>query len=333
MLKVIVVGCGFMGATHAAGYSANKDAEITGFVDVVPKARRRLAGEFGGETYASLEEGLASEEADVVDICLPTDLNFEHVRIAARAGKHIMLEKPIALDVATADAMIRETRKKKLVFMVGHVLRFWPEYVTIKKLIDSGKLGRVVTAEAVRLCESPVWSPWFLEGKKSGGGILNLGIHDIDFLNWVFGKPRTVLAAGEKARGGVYNDLETLLRYPKNVAASVKTCMTMPKGFPFTMMLRVRGTKGTVEFIFRAGGNLETRGGAQSELMFYPERGRPARPKVKDADGYREEVAYFVNCVRRGKQPEIATGADAKLALKVALAAAESARTGKPVNP
>jgi len=332
MVKMIVVGCGFMGATHAAGYAACKHSEIVGFVDIVPKARKRLVGKFGGRAYRSLEQALASEKADAVDICLPTDLNFEHVRLAARAGKHIMLEKPIALDLATADAMIRETKKRKLVFMVGHVIRFWPEYLAIKKLKDSGKLGEVVTAEAVRLCESPVWSPWFLEAKRAGGGILNLGIHDIDFLNWVFGKPKTVYAAGEKVRGGVYHDLETLLRYPKGVAASVKTCMTMPKGSPFTMMLRMRGTKGTAEFILRAGGNLETRGGAQTELMFYPERGKPTTPKFKRADAYQEEVAYFVDCVKRGRQPKIATGADARLALKVALTAAESAKTGKPWN-
>ena len=86
MVRVIIVGCGFMGETHAAGYAGNKYAQIAGFVDVVPKARRRLAGKFGGKAYGSLEEALALEEADAVDICLPTDLNFEHVRIAARAG-------------------------------------------------------------------------------------------------------------------------------------------------------------------------------------------------------------------------------------------------------
>ena len=332
MVKVVIVGCGFMGETHAAGYAESKNAEIVGFVDVAAKARKRLAGRFGGRDYVNLEEALAAEEADAVDICLPTDLNYEHARSAARAGKHVMLEKPIALDLATADAIIRHVRRKKLVFMVGHVLRFWPEYVAIKKLVDSGKLGKVVTAEAVRLCQSPVWSPWFLEPKRGGGGILNLGIHDIDFLNWLFGRPRTVFAAGEKVRGGVYHDLETLLVYPKGVAASAKTCMTMPKGYPFTMMLRVRGTKGTVELIFRAGGNLETRGGAQSELMFYPEKGRPVRPKVKAGDGYKEEVAYFVECVKGGRQPEIATGADARLALKVALTAVESAKTGRALR-
>ncbi len=332
MVKVVIVGCGFMGQAHAAGYASAKGAEVRAFVDIVPKARGRLVKEFGGEGYETLEEALASENVEAVDICLPTDLNLVHVRLAARAKKHIMLEKPIAVDLKTTDMIIGEARRNRVILMVGHVLRFWPEYVVMKRLIDSGGLGKIVSAEAVRLCETPAWSPWFLDPKRSGGGIMNLGIHDIDFLNWLFGKPHWLCATGVKSRRGSYDDMETVLRYPKNVSASVKTCMTMPKGFPFTMMFRARGSKGTVEFIFRTGGNLEARGGAQSELTLYSESGRASRPKVPEKDGYREEVAYFVRCVRRGEQPDTATGGDAKLAVRVGLAAIESAEKGKRVR-
>jgi len=332
MLKVGIVGSGFMGLTHGNAYQQIADVSIAGFVGKGEANRRKRAEEFGANEYPSLEAMLDAEDLDIVDICTPTHLNVEMVRRAAEAGKAILLEKPVARTLAEAEEIRGIVDQAGVPTMVAHVLRFWPEYVKIKELMDSGAIGRPRLASAARICQPPDWTAWYPDPAQSGGVAVTLMIHDFDFCNWLFGVPQEVTAAGHRNEFGAPEDMHVLVRYPDDVAVSFRGSMSMPGGYPFTMALRATGAAGALEFIFRAGVNLENPGEAQSEFMLYRD-GKASAPEIEPGDGYLGEIEHFVGCLRDGRPIEIGTVAEATVALRVALAANRSAETGTPVAP
>lgn len=330
MLKVGIIGSGFMGLTHGNAYKQLEDVEIAGFVGAGEANRRKRAQEFNTRHYSSLDALLDAEDVDIIDICTPSHLNVPMVQTAAAAGKAILLEKPVALNLDEA-AQIRDmVDNSGVTLMVAHLLRFWPEYVKARELVAGGQLGTPRLASAARICQPPDWATWYPDPARSGGVALVLLVHDIDFCNWLFGAPREVTAAGHQNALGAWDDLHILVRYHSGVAVSFRGSMIMPAGYPFTMQLRVRGDDGGLEYIFRAGVNLEDPGSAQSEFTLYKD-GVPTQPELSTVDGYLGEIKYFVECVRAGLAPELGTIEESTLALRTALAANESAASGKPV--
>ncbi len=178
-------------------------------------------------------------------------MHREAVEKVAAAGKHVQCEKPMAMNAEECDAMIAATKKAGVKFMIGQVLRFWPEYVVIKEILDSGRLGRVKWASATRMSPPPTWSwnGWLFDPKKSGGGVLDLHIHDIDTLNWMLGVPKKVMAAGVKsAQGGLDNVFSTFTGYPGGQVAFAEGSLDLAPGFPFTMGLKVDCEGGSIQF-------------------------------------------------------------------------------------
>jgi len=192
-MKVGIIGTGFMGVTHAAGW-AQTPAQICGFCAETTAEAAPLAKQYHSKIYTSIDEMLP--EVDVVDLCTPTFLHAEQVEKAARAGKDIICEKPLALDVQTAVEMLAVCQKMGVRLFVAHVVRFFPEYAKAKAIVDSGKIGRPGTIH-LRRCnyrpKKPVGN-WFPDEQKSGGLLLDLSVHDFDYARWIAGDVKNVFS-------------------------------------------------------------------------------------------------------------------------------------------
>ncbi|NPV53595.1 MAG: Gfo/Idh/MocA family oxidoreductase [Firmicutes bacterium] len=334
-LRVGLLGAGFIAGVHVDAYAKLQGATVTAVADVNTEAASALAGKCGGaNVYSNPDDLIADESIDVVDVCLPTFLHEKYVVAAARAGKHILCEKPIALNLEQAERMVEATGKAGVMFMVAHVVRFWPEYLAAKQVIDSGELGRPVEVAAARLSTTPVWSAdnWILKPELSGGAALDLHIHDLDYVNWVLGKPMSVFARGLKSEKGALDHIVTMISYEAGGTANVEGGWMMPEDFPFTTILRIVCEKGCVDFQARAGVNIEAREAAKPALAVH-KRGEKVRyPEVPSRDAYLAEIEYFIKCIETNTPPSMVTPQDAVTALKVALAARTSVETGAVVN-
>jgi len=342
MVRVGLAGLGFMGGTHAQCHAALPNAELVAVADPEKDRRENFAATYGAKPFASVEEMLAGAELDMVDICIPTYLHRGPVEAAAAAGKHILCEKPMAMDPADCDAMIAATGKAGVKFMVGHVIRFWPEYAVIKQILDSGKYGAIKWVSATRVSPPPTWSwqEWIFDPKRSGGAVLDLHIHDLDFIAWVLGKPKALHATGVKTgRGALDTVFTTTTGHPGGAVGMAEGCLDMAAEYPFTMGLKIN----------LEGASIRMDSGHSPSLLVAPTAGGVEHPEVPQPEvpstgsagtagniealgGYFVEVQYFVNCVDKDEEPTIVTPQEAKLAVELCLAATESQASGAVVT-
>ena len=205
MLKIGIIGGGFIGDMHAQCYKALPGhCEIKGIADIKAEKARELEKKFKVMIYRDAQTLIDNKDVDIIDICLPTYLHREYVIKAAKAGKHVLCEKPIALTVKDGKEMVNVTKTAGVKFMVAHVIRFWPEYVYLKELIKQKELGRLKSITLARLAARPVWSwqNWMQQPQKSGGALLDLHIHDTDFLLYVLGWPEKISSYAVKSKYG-----------------------------------------------------------------------------------------------------------------------------------
>jgi predicted dehydrogenase len=331
MLKVGVLGAGFMGGTHARAFAKVPDVRVVGVSSRSAEKAATLATEVGAQPYTDAMALATDPQVDVVSVTLPTHLHRDHTVAALEAGKPVLLEKPMGLSVEECDAMIAAADQSDQILMLAHVLRFWPEYVALVDFVNSGQLGKPVSATASRLSGRPTWGDWFSNPDWTGGAVHDLQIHDLDTLNWLFGTPKSVYARGQRGAPGGWDHALTLVDYG-DVQCFAEGSVLMPEGYPFTMTLWVLCEKGSVEFTFRAGGTgVESGVASGTSLMIY-EAGQDPRPlSAPDGDGYEAQVAYFVECVREKHAPEQSTPEQGRLAVKTALAARESLETNQVV--
>lgn len=295
-MRLAVVGFGFMGGVHAKAISSVPDVELAGIVS----GRADVAG----KRYASLDDALADPEIDAVDLCLPTDLHESAAIAALRRGKHVLVEKPMALTVESCHRMIAEAERAARILMVAHVLRFFPAYRALQSAIDGGELGEIRLAQFRRRCAQPGWSGWITDKSRSGGGAFDLLIHDIDMALRLFGSPAAISATGyEDAPAGV--DVISARLYYGGFAAEISGGWMFPGAFPFAMEFTVLGDGGILEF------NSESR-----PLKRYGGEEVVTEP----ADGYAAEIAYFAQCCRSGEQPSFCTPASSAESIRLALA-------------
>jgi predicted dehydrogenase len=331
MLKVGVLGAGFMGGTHARAYAGLPEVQVVGVSSRAADKAATLAREVGGEAFTDPMALINHPGVEALSITLPTDLHKEYAIAALNAGKHVLVEKPMALSVADCDAMIGAAEKSGKILAVAQVLRFWPEYVAIRDFVKTGELGRPLSAKATRLSEPPRWSEWFTRPEQSGGGVLDLHIHDLDALNWLFGTPNSVYSLGQPGDTGGWDYALTLLDYG-DIKCFAEGSAIMPAGYPFTASLWVLCERGSVEFTFRAGGvQVDSRDSGGASLMVY-ESGQAARAlPCGTYDAYANEIAAFARSVAERRAPEQGTPQQGRLAVQTALAARQSIETGQVV--
>ncbi|HZO98531.1 MAG TPA: Gfo/Idh/MocA family oxidoreductase [Gaiellaceae bacterium] len=320
MVTLGIVGAGFMGSAHAASYAA-----LGGRVRVKAVCGRsferaaKVAASVGASPTTELEALLADDEIDAVDICVPTPLHREVAVQAFAARKHVFLEKPIALTVDEANAIMAAADLAGTILMVGLALRYRPEYVALRRLVERGDLGRPKAVSTRRLSPPADWADWLRDPAQSGGTPVDLMVHDFDQMNALLGAPRSVYAT-EPQPGHVH----AIVQYG-DASGVAEGSTAMPRSYPSSSEIRVLGESGVAECAEGNGASSSARG-----LRVYPAGGEPRVEEAESAGPSRPELEAFVACVEEGRRPEQGTGEQARRALQVSLAAARSLASGRP---
>jgi len=339
MVRVGIAGIGFMGKTHFEAYRQVDGAQVAAIFTRDPKKLEGdwtgVRGNFGGsggvvdlagvQKYQDLDAMLADPEIDLIDLCLPSHLHRKITLQALDAGKHVLVEKPIALTVEDADAMIEAAERAGKLLMVAQVLRFWPEFAAIKDLLESGEYGALRGAHFKRVISRPDWSgdDWFADPEKTGGAVVDLHIHDTDFVQYLFGPPAAVWSTGSLSSRGQVDYLVTEYQYPgRNVCVSAQGGAVAQKGIEFEHGFDV--------YFERA--MLKHNSSTTPALEVYTEEGgkHELAPRIKDA--FAEQLRTAVEGVAAGRLPEAIAARSARDSLRTVLAEAQSVKTGQPVS-
>jgi UDP-N-acetylglucosamine 3-dehydrogenase len=320
-MRVGLVGAGFMGGVHLNAYASIPEVEVVGVADARMESAVAGAAIVGARPYASYEELVAAEDVELVDVCLPTGFHRELALKAASEGRHVILEKPIARTIEDASEILDAFPGNGPRLFVGHVVRFFPEYVAIKEKLEAGDLGTVGVVRTSR--RSPFllgWNDWYADWRVSGGVLLDLVIHDFDFLRWSLGEVERVYARG--VLGHEYNRLDyalTTLRFESGAIAHVEGHWGFPG--PFNYSIEVAGSRALLTADSTEPASLELIGGASPEV---PDLAAGRSP-------YEAELEHFVRCIATGEE-SIVEPRDAYEAIRISLAATESVLTGQPVK-
>lgn len=318
-----------MGATHLRALQKIPQAKLTAVMDQDPQRLTgdlsAVQGNIGGpgerfdfsavRKYRSIEEAVADPDVEAVDICLPTHLHAPATLAALAAGKHVLVEKPMALDGAQCDAMMEEARRRQRILMVAQVLRFIPAYRSLGRLLREGRLGAVRTAIFRRRCAAPTWGPWEFDASKSGGGIFDLLIHDVDICLWLFGPPRAVRAFGHEDLPHGMDSILACLEYPEIGFVAVTGGWHHVGAYPFSMEYTVLGEGGVVEYSSLDG-----------RAVFYGSGGGSEQLESNGSDWYQAEIQYFLECCSKGSWPDLCPPEQSAAAVKLTRLMVESRR-------
>ena len=334
MVRVAIVGIGFMGKTHLGVYQKLKDVEVVALVDVLKERTELTSLDAGGNIkassgsidlsrarkYTDYEKLIADGGFDIIDICLPTFLHAEYTIKALKAGFNVFCEKPMAMSAEETDRMLAAVQASGKLFSVGQCLRFWPAYVEVKRLIDSGSYGKVKYAELARFSAPPTWGweNWPHDAKRSGSAALDLHIHDVDMLLYILGKPRSVRSHGVVEKDGGVSHIASVYSYPGLTAASTGGWICSDS-FGFNMRAFFVLEKATIELDFAK----------DPVVSLYPMGGKKTAVALAKGDGYYHELVDFVAGVAKGKLSGRVTGQSAAESVKLALTEIESVRKDK----
>jgi predicted dehydrogenase len=327
-LRIGVLGAGFMGRTHAAGW-AQTPAQIAGFYAADAAQMRSLAGQYQVQAFADYDDLLMA--VDVVDICTPTYLHHEHVLHAAQAGKHIICEKPLGLTVGQAREMVNACEKAGVRLLVAHVVRFFPEYAAAKAAVDRGEIGNVAVVRLTRCSFQPKLGAdnWFLDPARSGGMMLDLMVHDFDYARWVAGDVTSVFTRSIRSRtpDAPVDYALAILCHKNGALSNIEGGWAYPPPI-FRTALEIAGDAGLIEHpadsSIPLGVYLKQSGSGET-----PEVGLPMSPMAEDP--YTTQVKHFYEVLVNGAVPRV-TAQDGLAAVEIARAAVESARTGRAIT-
>jgi predicted dehydrogenase len=335
MIRVGVMGLGMMGITHLDAYQRRQDAKVVAISDKMPdrlhgktKAQGNVEGQAKGEfDYASVRkytEGLdliQDPEVDLVDICLPTPMHMEYTLAALQAGKHVLVEKPLCRTVEQAEQLVAAAEKAKGMSMVAMCMRFWPGWTWLKKAVDQKTYGKVLAATFRRVANHP-GGEFYRSGKLSGGAILDLHIHDTDFVQFLFGMPESVYSIGYSRITDEMDHVVTHYRVKDVPLVVAEGGWAMADGFGFRMQYTVNFERATAVYDLAA----------QQQLMLYEPGQAPRAVEMETGMGYDHEIGYFLECITAGQRPRIVTLRDGLNCLRIIEAESRSAKSGAPVT-
>lgn len=335
-VRVAVIGLGFMGRTHVGAFAA---ANAAGFanelVAVCDKSAERRAGRASREGnlqtsgageqlfdpaqvrgYEDAAQLFADPAVELVSICTHTSTHVELAKAALEAGKHVLLEKPVALDSASIEALIEVARRSKGLCMPAMCIRFWPAWAWLERAIASGEYGAVKSAVFRRLGSRPQWSSdFYANSAASGGALFDLHVHDVDFATWCLGAPRFVSATGSTEH------VTSLYHYdsgPQHVV--VEGGWDHTPGWSFKMAYTVVFERATADYEF----------GRAHELVLA--RDGVATPiAVEPHNGYDGEVRHLLSVLASGSRKLGATLEDALAHTRVIEAERKSLGVRQPV--
>ena len=338
MVRIGIVGIGFMGMIHYLAARKLKDAQVTA---ICSRDEKKLAGDWrsiqgnfgprgemmdlsGIKKYRNLDDMLADKDIDMIDVCNPTHLHPDTSIQALQAGKHVLVEKAIALDTRDADAMLDAAKKSKRLLMVAHVLPFFPEFAYAATAIRGGQFGKLLGGHFKRIISKPDWSAEIGDASKTGGPAIDLHIHDTHFIGLVCGVPGAVFSTGVVS-GDAVDYLTTSYLY--GAGGPAITCssgaLTM-KGRPFVHGYELYLEKATL--VYESG---------TCPLTVLKADGSSDQPKLTGGDeataAFTIEIQAAVDGVKAGREHDYLSGKLARDALVLCYRECESVKSGKVV--
>ena len=338
MVRIGIVGIGFMGRIHFLAVQRLAGAKVTAICsrDAAKRAGdwRTTRGNFGPEpghvdltgvtTYETLDRMLADPDLDLIDICTVTDQHAPIALAALKAGKHVLVEKAIALTAQDADLMLAAAREAKKLLMVAHVLPFFPEFAFAAEAIRGGQYGKVLAAHFKRIIAKPDWSADIGDAAKTGGPAVDLHIHDTHFIGLVCGVPKEVFSVGTVERDAVTYLTTSYLYGAGGPAVTCSSGALSMSGRPFVHGFEVFMEKATL--LYDSGGTPLTLLAADAQVT------QPALPGGGDPlSAFADELQAAVNGVSSGNEPDLLSAQLARDALVLCHRECESVKTGKIV--
>ena len=310
--RVAVIGFGFMGETHAFNIMKNEDLKLVAIVDKDPHAIERILNSGNGNLsigrvnlkkmeevkwYSSLEPCLENEKLDAVHICVHTDLHYEKAKKALGKGLHVLVEKPLCLDIRQGEELVNLAKGKGLTLMVAHVARFMPPYQKLKAWIEGMEFGKLKFLSLNRFSGLPDWGQWKEKQEtfgSSGGALFDLVIHDIDYALYILGVPKNINNFSLPGRLSNHDYINTTWEYPeKEVSVKIEGGNIFHSGFPFQA--------GFIAQFDKASTLYST---LQPETIFVSKNDNTEQIPAGDlSQGYFNEVSYFAKCIQGNSQP------------------------------
>jgi predicted dehydrogenase len=303
MIKVGICGFGGLGRVHAGNLYQMDDVQIVAVCDErseqLTAQNIQLNLDAGQKpfdlracrVYQDCRHMLRQEQLDAVVMALPTDLHAKYAVMALKAGCHVFGEKPMALTVKECDRMVAAARAAGRQLMIGQCLRFWPEYNALRAAVRGGEHGRLLALTMDRIGGYSSWTAggWMNDARRSGGAILDLHLHDLDWCLFALGKPAAIYAAGCYGRSGGVDDLTAVWEYAAGAAVTMRGSW-LYRGF--TMNFRAHFERAVLEYGFPPNPALR--------LMRHDAQ-EWENVSVEAANPYVNEIRYFLDCVA-GKQ-------------------------------
>jgi predicted dehydrogenase len=344
MVGIGIVGIGFMGMIH---YLAARKLAGGKVVALCSRDPKKLAGDWTGihgnfgprgtqmdlsghARYPEVDALLADPAVDLVDLCVPND---EHARLAVKAleaGKHVLVEKPIALTAADADAMLAAAGASGKLLMVAQVLPFFPEFAFAAEAVLSGRYGPLKAAHLTRVISKPDWSSGIADADRSGGPAIDLHIHDTHFIGLICGVPKAVHSRGVVDQGAVVHLTTQYLYDAGSPAVSAVSGALSQAGRPFAHGFDIYLERATLSFGFA---DLAGEGQVNPLSVILPDGTveHPALGSGDPIDAFADELGVAVASVEQGRALPQLSGELARQALVVCHAEVESVKTGTPV--
>lgn len=335
-MNFAIIGCGFIAKKHAQAIMNIEGANLVAVCDRVPELMEPYVEDYGATAYTDFEELLKDESIDIVNICTPSGAHAFLAELAAKYGKHIIVEKPIAMTLEETDRIINATKEHKVKLAVVHPNRFRPVAMKLKEILDQNLLGIVSHSLCIvnwnRGQEYYDQATWRGTKEHDGGVLMNQAIHNLDLLLWYMGEPKEVFSMeATRLRDIEAEDVSTgIIRFDSGALATVQAATTVyPKNYEES--ITIFGEKGTVkigglnalhfEHLLIEGIDEETSEKWISEIKEDP-WGIP---------GHEQIIKDMIIAINENRQPAV-TGEDGRNALALVSSFYESATTNQPVK-
>jgi predicted dehydrogenase len=347
MIKVGLAGVGFMGWIHYLAYQKAKGVKLAAICTRDPK---KLAGDWTGikgnfgppgemvdtsqmARYRDIADLLRDPSIDLVDLCLPPNLHAETAIAALRAGKHVFVEKPMALTAADCDKMVKAADKAGKQILVGHVLPLLPEYAFAYKAAKSGRYGKVLGGHFKRVISDPSWLKDFFDPAKVGGPLVDLHVHDAHFIRLVFGMPTAVTSQGRLRKGVVEYCVSQFQFADKSLVVSAASGVVNQQGRSFTHGFEMHFERATLYFDLAvlAGGKLQI-----TPFTLLDSKGNAEQVKLAEGDpmlaAFEAEIKEVAQSVKSGQPSSVLSGDLARDAIVLCHKQTQAVKSGKSVR-
>ena len=326
-MKFLIIGCGSIGERHIRNLNNLSAGKILAY-DINPDRLHLMKENYNVETYETIEKGL-NQNPDLVLVCTPPSLHITFAMKAIDSGAHVFVEKPISHVIEGVNELLAEAKKKNLKVFVGYNHRFYEGVKLLKKIFDDGAIGKPLSIKAEFSQYLPDWRPWqdyresYTAKKELGGGIILDGSHEIDYVRWILGEIKEVSCSADKISDlevDVEDTADISVKFENNAIGEIHLDF-IQKGY--TRNCKITGERGTITLDY-----------PKKIVELYSSDNKKCKKfpiKSEVSNTYVQEIKHVIECIKTNKEPLI-NGDSAKKVLEIALAAKESAKTGKVIK-